>query len=185
MTSYLVANAIVLTASSFLAKRYGRKAFFMAAIALFTVSSVLCGLAWSLESLLFFGSCRGSAAAAWRRWRNRSWRIPSAREARPGLRPLRRRHRGRPRGRATLGGWLSDQYSWHWCFLINAPVGVIALFLIWWMVQDPKSAVEERKRLRREGVRFDIVGFIWWRPFWARSRSSSTRASARTGSART
>ena len=50
-----------------------------------------------------------------------------------------------------IGGWLSDQYSWHWCFLINAPVGVIALFLIWWMVQDPKSAIEERKRLRRSG----------------------------------
>ncbi len=59
VTSYLVANAITLTASSFLAKRYGRKAFFMWSVALFTVSSILCGFAWSLESLLLFRVLQG------------------------------------------------------------------------------------------------------------------------------
>jgi MFS transporter, DHA2 family, multidrug resistance protein len=59
----------------------------------------------------------------------------------------------------TLGGWLSDTYSWHWCFLINAPIGVATLGLMYWLLQDPKSAVEERKRLAKEGVQFDYVGF--------------------------
>jgi DHA2 family multidrug resistance protein len=161
VTSYLVANAIVLTASSFLAKRYGRKAFFMAAIALFTVSSILCGFAWSLESLLFFRVLQGLGGGGM---------APLAQSILADSFPPEKRGQAfalygvaivvAPVVGPTLGGWLSDQYSWHWCFLINAPVGAIALFLIWWLVQDPKSAIEERKRLRREGVRFDIVGFV-------------------------
>ena len=87
VTSYLVANAITLTASSFLAKRYGRKAFFMWSVALFTIASILCGFAWSLESLLLFRVLQGLAAAAWPRWRNRSWPIPS--RPRSAARPSR------------------------------------------------------------------------------------------------
>jgi len=60
----------------------------------------------------------------------------------------------------TLGGWLSDNVSWHWCFLINGPIGLIALGLMHLLLEDPKGAVEERRRLRREGVRFDLVGFL-------------------------
>ena len=60
----------------------------------------------------------------------------------------------------TLGGWLSDNVSWHWCFLINGPVGAIALALMWWLLEDPEAAVKERKALRQKGVRFDVVGFL-------------------------
>jgi DHA2 family multidrug resistance protein len=161
VTSYLVANAIVLTASSFLAKRYGRKAFFMAAITLFTVSSVLCGFAWSLESLLFFRVLQGLGGGGM---------APLAQSILADSFPPEKRGQAfalygvaivvAPVVGPTLGGWLSDTYSWHWCFLINAPVGVVALVLIHLLVQDPPAAVEERRRLRREGVRFDLVGFL-------------------------
>ncbi|ACL55357.1 DHA2 family efflux MFS transporter permease subunit [Methylobacterium nodulans] len=161
VTSYLVANAIVLTASSFVAKRYGRKAFFMAAIALFTVSSILCGFAWSLESLLVFRVLQGLGGGGM---------APLAQSILADSFPPEKRGQAfalygiaivvAPVVGPTLGGWLSDTYSWHWCFLINAPVGVIALGLIHLLVQDPKSAIEERERLRREGVDFDLVGFV-------------------------
>ncbi|WP_163602578.1 MFS transporter, partial [Klebsiella pneumoniae] len=55
----------------------------------------------------------------------------------------------------TLGGWLSDNLSWHWCFLITGPVGLISLGLMHWLLQDSDEAVKERRSLRARGVRFD------------------------------
>ena len=161
VTSYLVANAIVLTASSFLAKRYGRKAFFMWSVALFTVSSVLCGFAWSLESLLFFRVLQGLGGGGM---------APLAQSILADSFPPAKRGQAfalygvaivvAPVIGPTLGGWLSDNASWHWCFLINGPVGVIALGLMYWLIEDSEGAKRERRRLRREGVRFDLVGFL-------------------------
>jgi DHA2 family multidrug resistance protein len=71
VTTYLVANAVSLTGSSFFAQRFGRKPFFLICLALFTASSVLCGFAPNLQLLLLFLSCRGSAVAAWCRYRSR------------------------------------------------------------------------------------------------------------------
>ena len=160
-TTYLVANAITLTASSFLAKRYGRKAFFMWSVALFTLSSVACGFAWSLESLLFFRVLQGLGGGG---------RAPLAQSILADSFPPEKRGQAfavygiaivfAPAIGPTLGGWLSDNLSWHWCFLVNGPIGVVSLGLMYWLLQDPKSAVEERKRMRREGVRFDLVGFL-------------------------
>jgi DHA2 family multidrug resistance protein len=87
VTTYLVANAIILTASSFLARMFGRKPFYVACVALFTLSSILCGFAWNLQSLLLFRVLQGLGAAAWCRSRNRSSRIPS--RPRSAVRPLR------------------------------------------------------------------------------------------------
>lgn len=161
VTSYLVANAITLTASSFLAKRYGRKAFFVASIAVFTLASIACGFAWNLESLLVFRVIQGLAGGGM---------TPLAQSILADSFPPSKRGQAfalygiaivvAPVVGPTLGGWLSDNISWHWCFLINGPVGVVSLVLMTIMLQDPKSAVEERKRLRREGVRFDVVGFV-------------------------
>jgi len=161
VTSYLVANAIVLTASSFLAKRFGRKAFFMWSIALFTVASVLCGFAWNLESLLVFRVLQGLGGGGM---------APLAQSILADSFPPAKRGQAfalyglavvvAPVIGPTLGGWLSDNVSWHWCFLINGPIGLIALGLMHLLLEDPKGAVEERRRLRREGVRFDLVGFL-------------------------
>ncbi|MGU3360478.1 DHA2 family efflux MFS transporter permease subunit [Methylobacterium sp. M6A4_1b] len=161
VTSYLVANAIVLTASSFLAKRFGRKAFFMWSIALFTVASVLCGFAWNLESLLVFRVLQGLGGGGM---------APLAQSILADSFPPAKRGQAfalyglavvvAPVIGPTLGGWLSDNVSWHWCFLINGPIGLIALGLMHVLLQDPPGAVAERRRLRREGVRFDLVGFL-------------------------
>lgn len=60
----------------------------------------------------------------------------------------------------TLGGYLSDNFSWHWCFLINGPVGLFAFILVYFLVDEPDTLRRERERMRREGVRFDIIGFL-------------------------
>ncbi|GJE28473.1 DHA2 family efflux MFS transporter permease subunit [Methylobacterium organophilum] len=161
VTSYLVANAVTLVASSFLAKRYGRKAFFMWSVALFTLSSILCGFAWSLESLLFFRVLQGLGGGGM---------APLAQSILADSFPPEKRGQAfalygvaivvAPAIGPTLGGWLSDNASWHWCFLINGPVGLFALTLMYILIEDPPQAVAERKRLRKSGVRFDIVGFL-------------------------
>ena len=76
VTTYLVANAIIITATSFLPQRFGRKAFFLFSLGLFTLSSILCGLPGICRRFSCSVSCRGSAAAAWCRWRNRFLRTP-------------------------------------------------------------------------------------------------------------
>ena len=161
VTSYLVANAIVLTASSFLAKRYGRKAFFMWSVALFTLSSILCGFAWDLQSLLFFRVLQGLGGGGM---------APLAQSILADSFPPAKRGQAfalyglaivvAPVIGPTLGGWLSDNWSWHWCFLINGPIGLISLGLMSVLLQDSDEAIAERKRLRGQGVRFDLIGFL-------------------------
>ena len=87
VTTYLVANAIILTASAFLAKTIGRKRFFLICLALFTASSVLCGIAWTLQLLLLFRIMQGLAAAAWCLSPRRSWWMRS--RPKSAARPLR------------------------------------------------------------------------------------------------
>jgi DHA2 family multidrug resistance protein len=126
VTTYLVANAIVLTASAFLAKTIGRKAFFLICLALFTASSVLCGIAWNLQSLLLFRIMQGFSGGGM---------VPVASSILVDAFPPEKRGQAfalfevavavAPVVGPTLGGWLSDNVSWHWCFLINGPVGVM------------------------------------------------------------
>ncbi|CAO4173506.1 DHA2 family efflux MFS transporter permease subunit [Methylorubrum populi] len=161
VTSYLVANAITLIASSFLAKRYGRKAFFLWSVALFTLSSVLCGFAWSLESLLFFRVLQGLGGGGM---------APLAQSILADSFPPEKRGQAfalygvaivvAPVIGPTLGGWLSDNASWHWCFLINGPIGLLSLGLMSWLIEDSEAAKQERRALRKAGVRFDLVGFL-------------------------
>src|SRR6201993_3076162 len=161
VTTYLVANAVALTASGFLARLLGRKSFFLICLALFTASSVLCGFAWSLQSLLFFRILQGLGGGA---------RVPVSQPILADAFPPAKRGQGfalfgvavvvAPVVGPTLGGWLADNYSWHWCFLINGPVGLIAMVLIALVLPQPQAAVEERKRLQGGGDGFDFVGFV-------------------------
>ncbi|WP_279482502.1 DHA2 family efflux MFS transporter permease subunit [Aureimonas sp. SK2] len=161
VTTYLVSNAIVLTASSFIAKRYGRKRFYLVCLALFTVSSVLCGLAWNIESLLFFRVLQGFAGGGM---------VPISQSILADSFPPEKRGQAfalfgvavvvAPVVGPTLGGWLSDNYSWHWCFLINGPIGVLAFVLVWTLVTESAETVRERQKLKRKGIRFDLVGFL-------------------------
>jgi MFS transporter, DHA2 family, multidrug resistance protein len=161
VTTYLVANAIIVTASAFLAKILGRKVFFLICLALFTTSSVLCGFAWSLQSLLLFRILQGFAGGGM---------VPVAQSILADSFPPEKRGQAfavfgvavvvAPVVGPTLGGWLSDNWSWHWCFLINGPVGVIAIALIALIVPESAGAAEGRRKWRQQGGGFDLIGFV-------------------------
>jgi MFS transporter, DHA2 family, multidrug resistance protein len=157
VTTYLVANAVSLTASTFLARRLGRKAFFLTCLALFTVGSVLCAYSWNLDSLLFFRILQGLAGGGM---------VPVSQSILAESFPPAKRGQAfalfgvavvvAPVVGPTLGGWLADNFSWRWCFLVNGPVGFIALALIALVLPRSASTDEERRQARQEG--FDLVG---------------------------
>jgi DHA2 family multidrug resistance protein len=156
VTTYLVSNAIILTASSFLARKLGRKTFFLICLGLFTVSSILCGFAPNLNALLFARILQGLGGGGM---------VPVAQSILADAFPPAKRGQAfavfgvavvvAPVVGPTLGGWLSDNMYWHWCFLINAPVGAIAMVLIGLVLREPPTA-----RAQQQGIRFDVVGFM-------------------------
>jgi MFS transporter, DHA2 family, multidrug resistance protein len=156
LTSYLVSNAIVLPISGWLVGVLGRKRFFLTCIVLFTVSSFLCGIAPSLGLLLLFRVLQGAFGG--------------------GLQPMAQAILGdsfppEKRGLAfalygitvicapaigpTLGGWITDNYSWRWIFYINVPVGALAFILVNQLIEDPPYLARMKKRLSS----FDFIGF--------------------------
>jgi DHA2 family multidrug resistance protein len=156
LTSYLVSNAIVLPISGWLVGWLGRKRFFLTCIVFFTVSSFLCGIAPSLGLLLLFRVLQGAFGG--------------------GLQPMAQAILGdtfppEKRGLAfalygitaicapaigpTLGGWITDSYSWRWVFYINVPVGALALLLVYRLVEDPPYLARTKKNLSG----FDFIGF--------------------------
>ena len=155
LTSYLVSSAIVLPMSGWLSNVVGRKRFYMLCVTLFTASSFLCGLATSLPMLVFFRVLQGAGGG--------------------GLQPseqaiLADTFSAEKRGMAfamygmavvvapaigpTLGGWITDNYSWHWIFFINVPIGILSLVLTQRAVHDPLYL----KEARRGGKRVDYTG---------------------------
>ena len=152
ITTYLVANAVSLTASTFFAQRFGRKKFFLICLALFTASSLLCAYAWSLQSLLLFRIMQGLGGGGM---------VPVAQSILADVFPPEKRGQGfalfgvavvvAPIVGPTIGGWLSDNWSWHWNFLINVPIGVAAIALI---------AAILRPTGQRKRTEFDPVGFL-------------------------
>ena len=138
--SYLVANAAILPISGFLATYFGRKNYYMASVLIFTISSVLCGLSWNLESLIFFRIIQGLSGGGL---------APSEQSIIADTVPPEKRGIAfaiyglgvvfAPAIGPTVGGWITDNYSWHWIFFINIPIGIISLFLTWYYVHEPKS----------------------------------------------
>jgi DHA2 family multidrug resistance protein len=158
VTTYLVSNAIILTASSFLARMLGRKTFFLICLGLFTLSSVLCGFAPNLNALLLFRILQGLGGGGM---------VPVAQSILADAFPPAKRGQAfavfgvavvvAPVVGPTLGGWLSDNLSWHWCFLINGPVGLIAMALIAAVLPEPARAAGQTAQ---QGNRFDVIGFM-------------------------
>src|ERR1700756_4756010 len=161
VTTYLVSNAIILTASSFLARKLGRKTFFLICLGLFTVSSILCGFAPNLNALLLFRIMQGVGGGGM---------VPVAQSILADAFPPAKRGQAfavfgvavvvAPVVGPTLAGWLSDNASRHWWFLINGPTGVITIALIALVVRESEAAVEERRKWRRQKAGFDLVGFL-------------------------
>src|SRR3974390_1467004 len=155
LTSYLVSNAIVLPISGWLAGRLGRKRFFLLCLFLFTLSSLLCGIATSLGMLILFRVMQGAGGGGLQ---------PMAQAILADTFPPEKRGLAfalygitavmAPTIGPTLGGWITDNYSWRWIFFINLPVGVLAMFSILRLVEDPPYF----KRLAQGGVRVDFIG---------------------------
>jgi DHA2 family multidrug resistance protein len=161
VTTYLVANAISLTASSFLAQRFGRKTFFLLCLGIFTVSSVLCGFSWNLQALIAFRILQGFGGGGM---------VPLAQSILADAFPPAKRGQAfalfgvavvvAPVVGPTLGGWLSDNLSWHWCFLINGPVGMLTVAAIAVVLKESAATEARRKEQVRQGLSFDLVGFL-------------------------
>jgi DHA2 family multidrug resistance protein len=155
LTSYLASTAIVLPMSGWLSNVIGRKRFYMMCVAIFTASSFLCGLAPNLPILILFRVIQGAGGG--------------------GLGPseqaiLADTFSAKQRGMAfamygmavvvapaigpTLGGWITDNYSWHWIFFINVPIGILSLVMTHRVVQDPAYL----KELRKSKIRVDYIG---------------------------
>lgn len=138
LTSYLVSNAIVLPLSGWLSSRFGRKNVFLACVALFSISSFLCGIAPSLSLLIVFRIFQGMGGGAMQPI-SQAILLESFPPEKRGL-AMGVFGMGvvvAPIVGPTLGGWISDNFSWRWIFLINIPVGILSLFLTSLFVFDP------------------------------------------------
>jgi DHA2 family multidrug resistance protein len=156
LTSYLVANAIVLPITGWLVGLFGRKRFFMTCMAIFTISSLFCGIAPSLALLLLFRVLQGAGGGGLQ---------PMAQAILADTFPPEKRGLAfslygitavcAPAIGPTLGGWLTDTASWRWIFLINLPVGILAMVLVFRLVEDPPHMI----RATKPRAKFDYVGF--------------------------
>jgi MFS transporter, DHA2 family, multidrug resistance protein len=162
LTSYLVSNAVVLPLSAWLSRVFGRKRYYMICVMLFTISSLLCGLAPSLALLIFFRVLQGVGGG--------------------GLAPVEQAilvdtfpPQKRPAAFALysmaivtapvvgppLGGWITDNWSWRWIFFINIPIGIISLLLTRRLVSDPPEFTREVEEARKGGkLKIDGLGIF-------------------------
>jgi DHA2 family multidrug resistance protein len=162
LTSYLVSNAIVVPISGWLASVMGRKRFYMTCVALFTVSSFMCGLAPTLPILLICRVFQGLGGGGL---------APSEQAILTDTFPAEKRGLAfalygvavvvAPALGPAFGGWITDTYSWRWIFFINIPVGILSLILTFLLVQDSPSAKKEHERATRGGIRIDYMGMAF------------------------
>jgi DHA2 family multidrug resistance protein len=159
ITSYLAANAIILPISGWLSTHLGRRNYFMLSIAVFTLASALCGLATSLTQIIVFRVIQGLAGGGLQ---------PSSQGVLLDTFPPEKQGGAQtlfglaallaPIVGPTLGGWLVVNYDWRWIFLINVPVGLIALAAAYFLVRDPQYLKDERAKLRGQPLNFDYIG---------------------------
>ena len=160
VTSYLVANAIVIPISGWLADVIGRKRYYMFSVALFTFASLLCGLAPNINVLILARVLQGIGGGGL---------APSEQSILADTFPPSKRGAAfaayalvvvvAPTLGPTLGGWITDNYSWHWIFLINVPVGILSLFLVGNMMVDPPALERDRQAKLKGGLKVDWLGF--------------------------
>jgi DHA2 family multidrug resistance protein len=160
LTSYLVSNAIVLPTSAWFGSHFGRKRFLIGCLIIFTASSFLCGAATSLGMLIVARVLQGAGGGALQPL-GQAILLESFPRARRGL-AMAVYGVGvvcAPIIGPTLGGWLTDSYSWRWCFYLNLPVGILAVCLILLFVEDPPY-IQGTKRGRFDAIGFSLL-FLW------------------------
>src|ERR1700691_1077679 len=159
LTSYLVSNAIVLPLSGWLSSIVGRKNFYMGCVALFTISSFLCGLAPNLATLIVCRLLQGAGGGGLQP----SEQAILADTFEPAKRGMAFAIYGiavvtAPAIGPTLGGWITDNFTWRWIFFINIPVGIISLLLTSRLIQDPPYL--KRRKLKETHIDFTGLGFV-------------------------
>jgi MFS transporter, DHA2 family, multidrug resistance protein len=159
ITSYLAANAIILPITGWLAVRFGRRNYFLFSILVFTAASALCGMATSLNQLILFRVIQGLAGGGLQ---------PSSQAALLDAFPAEKQGTAMtlfglaalvaPVVGPTLGGWITDDYSWRWVFYINVPIGLLAFAACYGVVHDPDYLTAQRAEQSRQPSRFDTIG---------------------------
>ena len=159
ITSYLVSNAIIIPMTGWLSRLFGRKRYLIASISVFTLSSLLCGLAWNLQSLVVFRILQGIGGGALQPL-SQSILLETFPKKQHGMAmaifgigimfgpiigPL-------------LGGWITDNWSWHWIFFINIPIGVISLLMVLFFIMDPPYMQRMKMKIDYWGLSLLAVG---------------------------
>jgi MFS transporter, DHA2 family, multidrug resistance protein len=162
LTSYLVSNAVVLPLSAWLSRVFGRKRYYMLCVALFTVTSLLCGFAPTLSWLIFFRVLQGIGGGGL---------APVEQAILVDTFPAEKRAAAfalysmaivtAPVIGPPLGGWITDHWSWRWVFFINIPIGILSLILTRRVVSDPPEYTREVEEARRAGkLKIDGLGIV-------------------------
>jgi DHA2 family multidrug resistance protein len=161
LTSYLISNAVILPVSGWLSNMIGRKRFYMGCVAVFTVSSLMCALSTSLSEIIFFRVLQGAGGGGL---------APTEQSMLADSFPPEKRTQAfalyaltvvvAPTIGPVIGGYLTDDLSWHWIFLINVPFGLLSLLLVWIFVCEPEALKEDRRKLIEGGLVVDWLGFL-------------------------
>ncbi len=159
ITSYLAANAIILPISGWISARMGRRNYFILSILLFTLASAMCGIATSLGQLILFRVVQGLAGGGLQ---------PSSQGVLLDAFPKEKQGAAQtlfgvaallaPVVGPTLGGYLTDNYSWRWIFYINIPVGIVAAVSCYFLLEDPDYLKKTRAELLAQPLHFDTIG---------------------------
>jgi MFS transporter, DHA2 family, multidrug resistance protein len=162
LTSYLVSNAVVLPLSAWLSRVFGRKRYYMLCVILFTVSSLLCGLAPSLSLLVFFRVLQGVGGGGLAPVEQAILVDTFPAEKRPAAFALYSMAIvTAPAVGPPLGGWITDNWDWRWIFFINIPIGLVSLLLTSKLVSDPPEFTREVEAARKDGkLRVDGLGIF-------------------------
>src|SRR6266404_6460551 len=160
LTAYLVANAIILPAGAYMTTFIGRKKFYMICVALFGISSALCGFAPSLPILIFCRVLQGVGGGGL---------APSEQAILADTFPPEKRGQAfamyglavvcAPAIGPTLGGYITDNFDWRWIFFLNVPICLISLFLTSRIVEDPPWVEKQVKQSQKGGIKLDLLGF--------------------------
>ncbi len=160
LTAYLVANAVILPAGAYMTTFIGRKKFYMICVALFGISSALCGFAPSLPLLVFFRILQGIGGGGL---------APSEQAILADTFPPEKRGQAfamyglavvvAPAIGPTLGGWITDNYDWRWIFFLNIPICLLSLFLTSRIVEDPPYVHKQVAESQKGGIKLDFLGF--------------------------
>ncbi len=159
ISAYLVSNAIVIPMAGWLSRLFGRKRYLVGSIALFTISSFLCGSAWSLPSLVFFRVLQGLGGGGL---------VPVGQSILLEAFPPHKHGTAMaifglgamfgPIAGPLLGGWITDNWSWRWIFYINIPIGIVSIFMNLIVIEDPPYMKRAKMRVDWAGLAFLAVG---------------------------